>query len=88
VKTLVCAFGVHKAGVDFGGLDGRSAHVIILTLSPLFAPVPHIQFMAMMSRMLDEGCRERLLKAGTREEIWAILTGTQATAQARAAPQG
>lgn len=73
VGELVCAMGIRLSGVDFGAMDGEPCSIIVLTLSPKDIQAPHVQFMAMMSRALDEAGRKRVLAAGTPEEVLSAL---------------
>jgi len=76
VDELVAAFGLKHAGVEFDSLDGLPAHIFVMTLSPTNRTGPHIQFLAEISRQLnDPAVRERLLQATTSEEILNILAG-------------
>jgi len=76
VDDLACAIGIKREGVDFGGTDSELSTIIVLTLSPREAPVPYVQFMAMISRALDAEGRERALSARSRETLWRTLTGS------------
>lgn len=73
VHDLVCAVGVKKDGADFGAIDSAPSTIIVLTLAPRNAPAPHVQFMATVSRMLDADGRKRVLAAGTKAELCAVL---------------
>ncbi len=76
VDELVAAFGIKHAGVEFDSLDGLPARIFVMTLSPTNRTGPHIQFLAEISRQLnDPAVRERLLQAATAEEILTILAG-------------
>jgi len=76
VDELVAAFGIKHAGVEFDSLDGLPANIFVMTLSPTNRTGPHIQFLAEISRQLnDPAVRERLLQATTAEEILNILAG-------------
>jgi len=76
VDTLVAAFGIKHAGVDFDSLDTLPARIFIMTLSPVNRTGPHIQFLAEISRQLnDPTIRERLLQATTADEILNIIAG-------------
>ena len=76
VDELVAAFGIKHAGVEFDSLDGLPARIFVMTLSPTNRTGPHIQFLAEISRQLnDPAVRERLLLANTAEEILTILAG-------------
>lgn len=75
VDGLVAAFGISREGVDFGGLDGLPSRFFVMTVSPDSRTGPHIQFLAEVSRPLnDERTRQRLLAAKTREEALELLT--------------
>lgn len=75
VDQLVVAIGVHRTGIDFASMDGKPAHIFILTLSPENRAGPHIQFLAEISRVLSRPeLREKLLTATTAEEILGLLT--------------
>jgi len=75
VDQLVAAIGIHRVGVDFDSMDGKPAHLFILTLSPENRAGPHIQFLAEISKVLSRpNLRERLLSATTAEEILNLMT--------------
>jgi len=73
VSDLVCAVGRSRMGIDFGADDGKPSKIVVLTLSPKSAFAPHVHFMALMSRILDEEGRRDILKAGGRREIFRAL---------------
>ncbi len=76
VDCLVAALGIKKAGVDFGALDGQPSNIFVMTVSPDSRTGPHIQFLAEISRPLnDAAVRARLLAATTREEVLHLLLG-------------
>ena len=76
VKKLVVGVGIHREGVDFESLDGQPAHIFIMTVSPLNKSGPHIQFLAEISRILNDGqVRDRLLDVDDPGEIIAVLGG-------------
>ncbi|MCU0856898.1 MAG: PTS sugar transporter subunit IIA [Pontiellaceae bacterium] len=75
VDQLVVAVGIHPGGVDFDSMDGKPAHIFIMTLSPENRAGPHIQFLAEISKVLSRpGLRERLLSAANADEILNLLT--------------
>lgn len=75
LNQLVAAIGLKPEGLDFNSLDGKPSTIFVMTLSPSKRAGPHIQFLAEVSRILtDEGRRERLLKAGSADEVIEILT--------------
>ncbi|MFW5860305.1 MAG: cation:proton antiporter [Planctomycetota bacterium] len=65
VHGLVCAIGIKHDGIDFQAVDGQPSRIFVLTLSPESRPSPYLQFMSMISRILDEAGRERILAAET-----------------------
>jgi fructose-specific phosphotransferase system IIA component len=76
IKSLVAAIGLNKAGVNFDSMDGSPCTIFIMTLSPAKRTGPHIQFLAEVSRLINQPAeRERLLAAKTHTEIYEILTG-------------
>lgn len=76
IKSLVAAIGLNKAGVNFDSMDGSPCTIFIMTLSPAKRTGPHIQFLAEVSRLINQPAeRERLLAARTHAEIYEILTG-------------
>ncbi|MBN2049279.1 MAG: PTS sugar transporter subunit IIA [Spirochaetales bacterium] len=75
LDELVACVALKKEGVDFKALDGKPSTIFILTLSPLNRTGPHVQFLAEISRLLnDRTKRERLLQAESREEMLDLLT--------------
>ncbi len=74
VESLVVAVGVHKTGVDFQSLDKKPTHFIIMTISPANRTGPHIQFLAEISRQLnDPTTRDRILSAAGKDDVIQIL---------------
>ena len=75
VSELVACVGLTKEPVEFESLDSEPCRIFIMTLSPLNRSGPHIQFLAQISRILnDENIRKRLIDADTPEEMLSILT--------------
>lgn len=75
VPGLVTAVGIRKEGVDFGSLDGEPSKIFIMTVSRRDSTGPHIQFLAEVSKVLNNpSLRGRILAAKTREELLGILT--------------
>ena len=76
VDCLVAALGIKRGGVDFGALDGQPSTIFVMTVSPDSRTGPHIQFLAEVSRPLnDASVRSKLLSAATREEVLHLLIG-------------
>lgn len=74
VECLVAALAVKKEGIDFGSLDGQPSRIFVMTISPDNRTGPHIQFLAEISRQLnDPKIRDAILNAKSREEIIELL---------------
>ena len=74
VDCLVAALGIRRGGVDFGALDGQPSSIFVMTVSPDSRTGPHIQFLAEISRPLnDAAVRAKLLAATSREEVLRLL---------------
>ena len=76
VDCLVAALGIKREGIDFGALDGQPSTIFVMTLSPDSRTGPHIQFLAEVSRPLnDASVRAKILSAASREEVLKLLLG-------------
>ncbi len=74
VESLVAALAVKKEGLEFGSLDGQPSRIFVMTISPDNRTGPHIQFLAEISRQLnDPKVRDAILSAKNREEIIDLL---------------
>lgn len=76
VDCLVAALGIKREGIDFGALDGQPSTIFVMTVSPDSRTGPHIQFLAEVSRPLnDASVRAKILAAATPEEVLHLLLG-------------
>ena len=76
VDCLVAALGIKRGGVDFGALDGQPSNIFVMTVSPDSRTGPHIQFLAEISRPLNDATvRAKLLAATTPDEVLHLLIG-------------
>ncbi len=76
VDGLIAGLALKKEGIDFGALDGQPSRIFVITLSPDTRTGPHIQFLAEISRSLnDPQTRERVLTATTTDQVVEILAG-------------
>ena len=76
LESLVAAVGIKREGLDFGSLDNQPSRIFILTLSPDSKTAIHIQFLAEISRQLnDPALRAKALTASSKEELIAMLVG-------------
>ena len=75
VDDLVALVGIKPEGMDFASLDGQPTRIFVLTLSPENRTGPHIQFLAEISRQLnDPQIREQLLQSSAVGEVFQLLT--------------
>jgi fructose-specific phosphotransferase system IIA component len=78
VKELVIAMGIAPQPIDFNSVDNKPVSIIILLISPIDQTGPHIQALAKISRlMLDEVLRNKLIKAGSADEVCELLTNKE-----------
>lgn len=78
VKELVMAIGIAHEPIDFASVDGKPVTIVILLVSPTDQTGPHIQALARISRlMLDEQFKQSLEKAGSAEEVYALLSSKE-----------
>ena len=76
VDCLVAALGIKRTGVDFGALDGQPSIIFVMTVSPDSRTGPHIQFLAEISRPLnDPSVRTKILAATTPDQVLQLLLG-------------
>ena len=76
VSRLVTCVALKKEGMDFGSLDGEPSKIFIMTVSRRDSTGPHIQFLAEVSKVLNNpALRDLILAATSREEVLKILTG-------------
>lgn len=74
VTALVGALGISKAGVEFGGADGKPAHVVFLLLARTDNPGPHIQALAEIAQLIQvPGFVDRMLQARNPQEVLNII---------------
>jgi PTS system nitrogen regulatory IIA component len=74
VDGLVTALALKKEGMDFNSLDGEPSKIFVMTVSPASRTGPHIQFLAEISRLLnDPKIQEQILAAKSGEEILQLL---------------
>lgn len=75
VSSLVAAVGLRPEGIEFEAIDGQPSTIFVLTVSPATRTGPHIQFLAEISRLLnDASVRQSLLTAKSEEDVIRALT--------------
>lgn len=72
----IAAFASLDRGVDFDALDGRPVDLICALVVPAESTEEHLQLLASLAELFsDEGLRERLRKAASAAEAYALLAG-------------
>lgn len=74
LRSVIAAFGRHRAGVDFQSLDGNPTKILFLLVAPEDSVGQHLKALARVSRLLkDVAFRERLISADGRAELYACI---------------
>jgi magnesium-transporting ATPase (P-type) len=74
LKEPLIFVGIARHGIDFGSPDGRPVHLIILFITPLAESETHLKILSQISSMVqNKGLVERILSAGSREELCHTL---------------
>jgi len=73
-QSLSIAVGMPAVPLDFGSIDGRPVDLIILLASPLDQTGPHIEALALISRMLNDNTFHGALKnAASSQEVYELF---------------
>jgi len=74
ISEIILGFGRSEKGIDFDSLDRKPTHFFILLLSPENTTGKHIELLARISMIFkDPEFRSRLMKAGSREELYEYI---------------
>ena len=74
VDELLACVAIKKEGIDFGALDESDSHIFIMTLSPEKRTGPHVQFLAEMSKVLQNAAlREKMLHIESEEALLQVI---------------
>jgi PTS system nitrogen regulatory IIA component len=79
VDQLICAVGLHRAGLDFGAVDNKPAHVIVLVLAPNHGEDPYLQFLGAMIGAVRPLDIDRVLACRRPQDLLDLLTGQSTT---------
>lgn len=78
---VVTVFGRSEEGIEFGALDNRPVHFVILFLVPQHEYHLHLRTLAAIAKMFNHTqIRQRLSEARDREEILEVLAKRPARA--------
>ncbi len=74
MDDMACALGISSEGVEFGTLDGKPAHLVILIVIARKRFSRHVRTLAGIARLLNNAVmRDRLKRAGSPEEAVRIV---------------
>ena len=74
LDELILSFGRSSKGIEFDSMDGRLTHLFFLLVAPENSAGIHLRALAKISRLLKSAhFRQRLLKAGTKEELFDVI---------------
>ena len=74
IDEMVAALAISKEGVDFNSLDGEPSRIFVMTVSPIDRAGPHLQFLAEISRLLnDRDVQQHILAAETPDDLLQLF---------------
>lgn len=74
LKTLVCALGRVRGGVDYNAVDKKPVHLVFLICYPPTQQTTYLNFLATLAKVFREpGNMEKMLLAEDEDDILAIL---------------
>ena len=75
LEGLIACFGRSTRGVAFDAVDDQPVSLFFLLFAPENSAGVHLKALAKISRLLERpSVREELLQAGSKEDVYAILT--------------
>lgn len=75
LEGLIACFGRSTRGVAFDAVDDQPVSLFFLLFAPEDSAGVHLKALAKISRLLKRpSVREELLQAGSKEDVYAILT--------------
>jgi PTS system nitrogen regulatory IIA component len=76
VKEFVVVVGRHVAGLEFGSIDQRPVHILVLIVGPREAKTPYLELLAQLSKRLKlEDVRRRITGEASPQDVVDLLTG-------------
>ncbi len=74
VREFVVVVGRHPAGLEFGSIDTKPVHIVVLIAGPREAKTPYLELLAQLSKRLKlEDVRERLTGDAEADEVVQLL---------------
>ncbi|RKX98878.1 MAG: hypothetical protein DRZ90_01110, partial [Spirochaetes bacterium] len=77
INKIQAVIAVNKDGVDFQAMDNNPVYIIVLILSPSSDPVPHIQFLAAITKLLTNKERKKKIIESSESRIYQIIKNQQ-----------
>jgi len=75
VSSFVVVVGRHATGLEFGSIDDRPVHIVVLIAGPREAKTPYLELLAQLSKRLKlEAVREQVRNGASAEEVVTLLT--------------
>jgi excisionase family DNA binding protein len=75
-RDLAIAIGRSPRGIDFGSLDGKPTHLVVMLCAP--SDALHLQVIAKLGRLMgDAGLRRSLMDASKPEEVIELIRGRE-----------
>ncbi len=77
-QNITGIFAISYKGIDFGSMDGKPAHFIILSLIPEHKVAEHLKYLTQLSKIFSKPfVLSALMEARTEEEVLRILWEAQ-----------
>jgi fructose-specific phosphotransferase system IIA component len=74
ISRQVLAVGISREGIEFNAIDGEPVHIIALLATPKRHHKQHMDLLAALSRMLQQGkVRSSLIEASDAEKVLEIF---------------
>ena len=76
VTRFVVVVGRHRAGMEFGSIDGRPVHIVVLIAGPREAKTPYLELLAQLSKRLKlEDVRNQICDGASAQDVVDLLVG-------------
>lgn len=76
MHEFVVVVGRHPAGLEFGSIDGKPVHIVVLIAGPREAKTPYLELLAQLSKRLKlEDVRKQIIAGAGPADVVALLVG-------------
>jgi len=77
VDAFVVVVGRHASGLEFGSIDGRPVHIVVLIVGPREAKTPYLELLAQLSKRLKlEDVRKKVTSGASAAEVVDLLVAS------------